>query len=87
MVQHKAIEPIIGHLKSDHRMGRCYLKGQLGDSMNAVLAAAGYNIRWLLRQIVKKGLTFLEQFFCACKKWGCRQPQHASICCKRSNHG
>jgi IS5 family transposase len=83
----QAIEPIIGHLKSDHRMGRCYLKGQLGDSMNAVLAAAGYNIRWLLRQIVKKGLTFLEQFFCACKKWGCRQPQHASICCKRSNHG
>lgn len=66
----QAIEPIIGHLKSDHRMGRCYLKGQLGDSMNAVLAAAGYNIRWLLRQIVKKGLTFLEQFFLRLQQMG-----------------
>lgn len=59
----QAIEPIIGHLKGEHRMGRCYLKGELGDSINAVLAAAGYNIRWLLRQIVKKGLAFLEGAF------------------------
>jgi IS5 family transposase len=59
----QAIEPIIGHLKSDHRMGRCHLKGEVGDSINAVLAAAGYNIRWLLRQIVKKGLAFLEWAF------------------------
>ena len=43
-------------------MGRCHLKGELG-SINAVLAAAGYNIRWLLRQIVKKGLAFLEGAF------------------------
>ena len=62
MVQHKAIEPIIGHLKSDHRRGRCYLKGQLGgDSLKAVLAAVGYNIRWLRRKIAKKGLAFLER--------------------------
>jgi hypothetical protein len=38
--------------------------------MNAVLAAAGYNIRWLLRQIVKKGLTFLEQFFLRLQQMG-----------------
>ena len=66
----QAIEPIIGHLKSDHRMGRCYLKGQLGDSINAVLAAAGYNIRWLLRQIIKKGLTFLEKIFLRLQQMG-----------------
>jgi IS5 family transposase len=53
----QAIEPIIGHLKADHRMNRCHLKGANGDSLHAVLCAAGYNIRWLLRMIVKKGLS------------------------------
>jgi IS5 family transposase len=55
----QAIEPIIGHLKADHRMDRCHLKGSEGDAMHAVLCAAGYNIRWLLRMIVKKDLGFL----------------------------
>ena len=55
----QAIEPIIGHLKSDHRMDRCHLKGSEGDALHAVLCAAGYNIRWLLRMIVKKGLGLL----------------------------
>lgn len=59
----QAIEPIIGHLKSDHRMGRCHLKGQMGDSIHAVLCAAGYNIGWLLRQIAKKGVAFLQWLF------------------------
>jgi IS5 family transposase len=52
----QAIEPIIGHLKADHRMDRCPLKGQTGDAIHAVLCAAGYNIRWLLRMIRKKGI-------------------------------
>ena len=52
----QAIEPIIGHLKADHRMNRCHLKGSNGDSLHAVLCAAGFNIRWLLRMIVKKGI-------------------------------
>ncbi|MDA9455972.1 transposase [Bradyrhizobium sp. CCBAU 21359] len=54
-----AIEPVIGHLKSEHRMGRNYLWHREGDATNAVLAAVGYNfrrlIRWLsllLRQIL-----------------------------------
>jgi IS5 family transposase len=55
----QAIEPIIGHLKADHRMDRCHLKGSEGDALHAVLCAAGYNIRWLLRMIVKKGLGLL----------------------------
>jgi hypothetical protein len=44
-----AIEPVIGHLKAEHRMDRNYLKGFAGDCANAVLAAAGYNFRLLLR--------------------------------------
>jgi IS5 family transposase len=46
-----AIEPKIGHLKSDHRMNRCFLAGLRGDSINAVLAAAGANLRKLLRRL------------------------------------
>ena len=52
----QSVEPIIGHLKSDHRMNRCHLKGAEGDAIHAVLCAAGYNIRWLLRMIRKKGI-------------------------------
>lgn len=48
-----AIEPIIGHMKTDHRMIRNFLKGQRGDRCNAVLAACGYNIRKLLRALAR----------------------------------
>ena len=51
----QAIEPIIGHLTAHHRMNRCHFKGSNGDSVHAVLCAAGINIRWLLCMIVKKG--------------------------------
>ena len=43
-----AIEPVIGHLKSEHRMGRNYLWHRQGDAINAVLAAVGYNFRRLI---------------------------------------
>jgi len=46
------IEPIIGHTKSDHRMGRNYLKGEEGDKINAILAGCGFNIRKLLLAIL-----------------------------------
>lgn len=36
-------------------MDRYHLKGSRGDTLHAVLCATGYNIRWLLRMIVKKG--------------------------------
>jgi IS5 family transposase len=44
-----AIEPVIGHLKAEHRMGRNYLAHRAGDAVNAVLAAAGYNFHLLLK--------------------------------------
>jgi IS5 family transposase len=47
-----AIEPTIGHLKSDHRLDRNHLHGPSGDKINALLAAAGYNLRLLLRWIL-----------------------------------
>ena len=52
--RHQAVEPIIGYLKSDHRLERCYLRGQTGDTIHKVLCAAGYNITWFMRMILKK---------------------------------
>ena len=43
------IEPVIGHLKSDGRLGRNYLESTLGDQQNALLTDVGYNFRLLLK--------------------------------------
>ena len=48
MRRRSAVEPVIGHLKNEHRMDRNYLAGPHGDAINAVLAAAGYNFSLLL---------------------------------------
>jgi IS5 family transposase len=47
----QAIEPVIGHLKSDGLLGRNYLKGTVGDHMNVLLSCAGHNLRLILRQL------------------------------------
>ena len=52
----QAVEPAIGHLKSDHRMDRCWLQGSMGDALHAISCAAGYNLRWLLRAIARLGI-------------------------------
>ena len=52
----QAIEPAIGHTKHDNRMIRCYLRGTVGDALHAISCAAGYNIRWLIRAIMRLGL-------------------------------
>jgi IS5 family transposase len=44
-----AIEPTIGHMKTEGRLNRCPLKGQLGDAMFALLCAAGHNLRLILK--------------------------------------
>jgi IS5 family transposase len=49
MQRRSAIEPVIGHLKNEHRMDRNYLAGRHGDASNAILAAVGYNFRRLIR--------------------------------------
>jgi hypothetical protein len=49
MRRRSAIEPVIGHLKAEHRMGGNHLWFKYGDAVNAVLAAVGYNFRRLIR--------------------------------------
>jgi transposase, IS5 family len=55
------IEPIIGHLKHDHRMNRNYLSGYQGDTVNVLLAAAGFNMRKMLLRIRKELKNILSQ--------------------------
>jgi IS5 family transposase len=57
MKRRAAVEPIIGHMKAEHRMNRNYLKGRDGDRINAVMAAVGFNFHLLLR--------WLQSFLCA----------------------
>jgi transposase, IS5 family len=72
-----AIEPIIGHMKSDCRMERNYLKGVMGDKMNAILAGCGMNFRKLLRKLsqlfVRLFIKALESIFSA-SSLDCRLP-------------
>ena len=58
-----AVEPVIGHAKGEHRMGRNFLKGTHGDAANAVLAAAGYNFRRLLAWLAAIWRVFLMAVF------------------------
>lgn len=46
------IEPVIGHLKSDHRLKRNFLKGFDGDQINLLMAAAAYNFRKWMREVI-----------------------------------
>ncbi|UZO94756.1 Transposase (plasmid) [Roseomonas mucosa] len=46
-----AIEPEIGHMKSEGRLARCALKGTLGDALHAVLCGCGHNIRKILAHL------------------------------------
>jgi len=73
-----AIEPVIGHLKSDHRLNRCFLKGRVGDATNLIGSAVGFNVLKLLRllgrgifshaptvwRIFGRFLATIMEFFC-----------------------
>ena len=56
-----AIEPVIGHMKEDGRLGRNFLKGRHGDRINAILAGVGQNVRLLLR--------WFRLLFCLVLSW------------------
>ena len=61
-----AIEAVIGHMKAEGHLGRCYLKGRAGDAANAILSAVGYNLRLLLawlRAILRKILIAILRAF------------------------
>ena len=60
-----AIEPVIGHLKAEGHLGRCYLKGRAGDAANAI-SAVGYNFRRILawlRVLCAKSLKALLRYY------------------------
>ncbi|MFT4435088.1 IS5 family transposase [Caballeronia sp. 15715] len=58
-----AIEPAIGHMKTDGRLDRNWLKGALGDAMHAVLCGAGHNLRMILRKLRVFYALMLALFF------------------------
>ena len=58
-----AIEPIIGHLKTDHRLGRNFYKGIFGDNINIMLAAAAFNFKRMMNQWKSSFWHFLEEIF------------------------
>ena len=80
----QAIEPVIGHLKSDGLLGRNHLKGTEGDQLNVLLSCAGHNLRLILRRLrffyLEKEILILAWL----RLWnaprravchGCRRPQ------------
>lgn len=63
MKRRGAIEPIIGHTKSDGHLGRNYLKGSDGDRFNVIMSAIGFNLRQILRKLRIFLLYFLFRFY------------------------
>jgi IS5 family transposase len=72
MKRRAAVEPVIGHLKAEHRMGRNHLKGRAGDRINPVLAAAGFNFHLLLRWFERLLRALMQRLRCIIP-----QPQYA----------
>ncbi|MDR2579428.1 MAG: transposase [Fibromonadaceae bacterium] len=58
-----AIEPIIGHLKSDFRMAQNYLGGKAGVEINALMSACAWNLKKMMEVLKKKFLRFIYQHF------------------------
>jgi transposase, IS5 family len=72
MRRRSAVEPVIGHVKNEHRMGRNYLAGREGDATNAVLAAVGYNFRLLVAWLAALWRVWMLVAFGA--EWRHRRP-------------
>jgi IS5 family transposase len=66
-----AIEPIIGHMKSDGHLGRCHLKGRDGDAINVILTAVGHNLRRILAWL---RVLFASILICLCQAGDFRPP-------------
>ena len=58
-----AIEPVIGHLKSDFRMAQNYLWGDHSSQINAFLAATGWNLKKLMKQLKQQNENLLSPIF------------------------
>jgi transposase, IS5 family len=62
-----AIEPVIGHMKAEGHLGRCYLKGRNGDAANVILTATGHNLRRVLAWLRALLCRFLIAIFASFK--------------------
>lgn len=60
-----AIEPVIGHLKTDFRMGQNYLHGTNSSQINAFLAATGWNLKKMMKKLKLEYLKFMTRFILA----------------------
>jgi IS5 family transposase len=58
-----AIEPIIGHLKSDFRMEQNYLLGEKGIQINAFMAATAWNLKKMMEKLKKEFLRLIFKIF------------------------
>ena len=74
-----AVEPVIGHMKEDGKLGRNWLKGSFGDKINALLCGVGHNLRIILRKL-REMLSFFVLFLL----FGKTSRQHAGICDERN---
>ncbi|SMG02936.1 Mobile element protein [Burkholderia singularis] len=70
----QVVELVIGHVKADHGLRRCWLKGASGDARHVVLCATDFNLRWLQRAIVQMGIKPIE-LYCL---FAARDALHAS---------
>ena len=57
------IEPVIGHLKTDHRLSRNFYKGIVGDNINIMLAAAAFNFKRMMNKWKQKFFHFFQTLF------------------------
>jgi IS5 family transposase len=71
------IEPIIGHVKSDCGMERNYLKGEIGDQINAILAASAFNFRSWLRKAMES-LIFVINYLQIVRRYRTQKPIEAN---------
>ncbi len=62
-----AIEPINGHLKTDHRLNRNFYKGITGDNINVMLAAAAFNFKRMMNKWKSSFYTLLQNYYCVLK--------------------
>lgn len=63
-----SIDPVIGHLKEDHRLSRNYYKGIIGDEINVMLAAAGFNFKRMMNKWKLSFWLFFEKIFLFLKR-------------------
>jgi IS5 family transposase len=64
-----AIEPVIGHLKQDHRLSRNFYKGIKGDNNNIMLAAAAINFKRMMNIYKKMLVSFFMRMMCIIQNW------------------